>query len=340
MALPAASNFRPARMAFASTRAMLARIELAARDPENTSTAPRGVASALMAREFPGLPVVWTFVDSSARAFVLDAEVWRSPRLRFAPLDEAFERAVGAEVTEVTTLRIVGDPRTLDAVAIEAVTRWQRHVERRNPASATAKFDELLARHRALHDRAVPALRASFDHNIDVWRWVLRLAPGASFELQAAALLRDLEQLVNAPDLRVEEYVPDHTRLKGAHATRSAEMAWGLCAPILGRGMAERVAKLVQQHGRCDESEELLVLRDAGALSFFSLGSPYFLARYGAVQTARKVAYVLGHMRAGARRRLGEGIRMEAEIAALVWAASARGGAAPPLGRTSGDVRA
>ena len=337
MASPLASNSRPARMAFASTRAMLTRIELAARDPENTSTAPRGVASALMAREFPGLPVVWTFVDSSGHAFVLDAEVWRAPGLRFAPLDEAFERAVGGGAT---TLRIVGDPRTLDGVAIEAVTRWQRHVERRNAASATAKFDALLARHRALHDRSVPALRASQDHDIDVWRWVLRLAPGASFELQAAALLRDLEQLLNGPDLRVEEYIPAHIRLKGAHATRSAEMAWGVCAPILGRGASERVAKLVQQHGRCDESEDLLVLNDADALSFFSLGSPYFLARYGAEQTARKVAYVLAHMRAGARRRLGEGIRMEAEIAAFVWAAPARGGAAPPLGRARGDLRA
>lgn len=100
MALAGPSNSRAARMAFASTLTMLARIELAARDPENTTTAPRGVASALMAREFPGLPVVWAFVDSSAPAFVLDADVWRAPHLRFAPLDEALDRAMGRAAGE------------------------------------------------------------------------------------------------------------------------------------------------------------------------------------------------------------------------------------------------
>ena len=323
---------------FAST--MLARIELAARKAvrNNEEAAPtqRQAAAARVAREFPGLQVVWTSPDSKSLAFVLEVERWRSPSLCFAPLDETFDRAMAARVT---TLRIVGAREALVAVAIEVLTRWQRHVERRNAASATAKFDDLMARHLALHDCSRPLVRADYDHAIDVWRWVLRLAPGAGLEVQAAALLHDLGRLVSEPDARIEQYAADHVMYKNAHAARGAEMAWGLCAPILGRAVADRVAGLIAHHERpADDDEDLLVLNDADALSFFSLKSSAFLDAYGLKHAARKVSYMLGRMRPAAIRRLAQGVRLRPEIAALVWGASARG-AVPTMGLERGVLR-
>jgi hypothetical protein len=328
-------------MALASlATTMLARIELAARNAacntDGTEPPERHAAGARVAREFPGLQVACTSADSKTLAFVLEVERWRSPSLRFAPLDEAFDRALAARVG---TLRIVGPREALAGVAIEVLTRWQRHVERRNAASATAKFDDLMARHLALHDCSRPLVRADYDHAIDVWRWVLRLAPGAGLEVQAAALLHDLGRLVSEPDARIEQYAADHVMYKNAHAARGAELAWGLCAPILGRAAAERVARLIAHHERpADCDEDVLVLNDADALSFFSLKSSAFLDAYGLKHTARKVSYTLGRMRPAATRRLVEGVRLRPEIAALVWGASARG-AGPTMGLERGVLR-
>jgi hypothetical protein len=95
-------------------------------------------------------------------------------------------------------------------------------------------------------------------------------------------------------------------------------MARELCAPVLGDPSAWRVAELVAWHERPGRDEELLLLNDADALSFFSLNSSGFLDYYGPAHTARKVLYTLDRMRPSARRRLRAGIRLRREIEALV----------------------
>jgi hypothetical protein len=151
---------------------------------------------------------------------------------------------------------------------------------------------------------------------------LLRLAPQASAELQAAALLHDIERLVSEADVRVEHHAPDYAAFKDAHAAAGAEMARAMCEPLFGARSAARVALLVALHERPGRDEELALLNDADALSFFSLNCAGFLDYYGAAHTARKVAYTLGRMRPDARRRLGDGIRLPRPVADLIESAS------------------
>jgi hypothetical protein len=295
---------------------MLARIELDARTQIHGNGDEKCALTEIMKREFRCLEIAWCTAGTTP-GFVIDVNRWQSADLCFVPLDEALERALAGGM-RVLRVPQAGSAESTARVALEAITRWQRYVELRNAASSSSAFDDLLARHAALHDRSKPLVRADHDHAVDVWRWVLRLQPTASIELQAAALLHDVERLESEPDVRIEHRAPDYGKFKDAHAARGAETARELCAPVLGDPSAWRVAELVARHETRAHDEELLLLNDADALSFFSLNSSGFLDYYGPAHTARKVLYTLDRMRPSARRRLRAGIRLRREIEALI----------------------
>ena len=64
-------------------------------------------------------------------------------------------------------------------------------------------------------------------------------------------------------------------------------------------------------------AEEISVLNDADALSFFSLNSAGYLDYFGLEQTRRKVAYTLGRLRPAARLHL-VGIRLRPVVEAAI----------------------
>jgi hypothetical protein len=196
-------------------------------------------------------------------------------------------------------------------------------MDRRNAASRNALFDRTLAEHRALHDLAKPLVRADFNHALDVWQWVLRLAPGVDLTLQIAALFHDVERLTSEADARIEHQAPDYQAFKNAHARQSATLA---DAALQRAGVDEEtrrgISRLIAGHEQPPvagdpQAEDLALLNDADALSFLSLNSPGYLDYFGPAQTRRKVAYTVRRLAASTRRYI-TGMRLLPQIAAAV----------------------
>jgi hypothetical protein len=248
---------------------------------------------------------------------------WDSPDFNFYNFDTQINTLAESAEGQPFSVTIQGPDRRLPTAAREILTRCQRFRGRRNPASSHPVFDRVLERHRALHDLSKPLVRADFDHALDTWQWVLRLAPGAGLAVQIAALFHDIERLITEADARVEHHAADYQLFKDNHARRGAGMTADLLAAAgIGAGMRGRVGRLVAGHERPPapgdpDTADLALLNDADALSFFSLNSPGYLNYYGPEPTRRKVAYTLARLRPEARPRLRR-IRLPFEVAAAV----------------------
>jgi hypothetical protein len=266
--------------------------------------------------EFPqvdfGLP-------SEARSgeVVLEGDAWRAPKCDLFAFDAKmglFERRDGG-----VDLRV----RTHDGidVAFQVMTRFQRLAQRKNVASSDVVFERVLSRHKSLHATDKPLVRADFDHSIDVWQWVLRLAPTAGFAVQAAALFHDVERLASESERRVEHYAPDYQAFKDEHARRGAKLARDVLVECgVDAGAAAAVHDLVLEHERpagAHRSEDAALLADADALSFFSLNSAGFFSYYGAEHTKKKIAYSLARMSARARACVPR-LKLREEVAKLL----------------------
>jgi Domain of unknown function (DUF4202) len=218
-------------------------------------------------------------------------------------------------------LGIAGEAARLPRATAEILTRCQRLCPRRNEASRAAPFDRILERHRALHDLSKPLVRADYDHALDTWQWLLRLAPGAGLGLQIAALFHDIERLTSEADARVEHRAADYQAFKDAHARTGAEIARGaLLSADLPAPELELAARLIAAHERPRGDPDLDLLNDADALSFFSLNSGGFMDYYGPDHTRRKVDYTLARLRPEGRVQLS-GVRLRDDIATLVVSA-------------------
>jgi hypothetical protein len=201
-------------------------------------------------------------------------------------------------------LRLEGDGVSAETV-FAVLTRYQRFLGRRNPASAGSMFDRVLARHRELHDCRKPLVRADLEHALDTWQWLLRLDPSAGVAVQIAALFHDVERLVSEADVRIEQHASDYRAFKDEHARRGGAMTRAaLAATGLDAAIIDRAADLVADHERPSGDAERLLLNEADALSFFSLNSTGFLRYYGVEHTRRKIAYTLARLRESARWRL------------------------------------
>jgi hypothetical protein len=280
---------------------------------EGDAAFPAGCPMWSLVWEFPAVP--WALMAQPPRgALVIPERAWRSPADLYA-----WDRAVGALAAQPRWLVVRGEEgsTTLGDTAREILTRYQRLVPRTNAASSGATFRRVLAAHQSLHDQSLPLVRADYDHALDVWQWVLRLAPNAGLELQLAALFHDIERLVSEPTRRIEHRAADYRAFKHAHAEAGAKLAAdALDACGVERACIDAVARLIHDHERPSwsaSSSEAAVLADADALSFFSLNSPGFADYYGAEHTRKKVRYTLGRMSSGAVRRLTS-IRLRDDI--------------------------
>lgn len=262
-----------------------------------------------LAREFPTLPVERAASEQGSD-LVVDGAAWDgAPDFRGS--DEAFERAPSRRILAV---------RGPDAArtAREIVTRYQRFVGRRNAASATPLFDDVLQAHRALHDLSLPLVKADHDHALDAWQWMLRLAPDAELAVQLAALFHDVERLESEPRQRIEQHAADYQAFKDAHARRGAEITFAVLVEAgVDEATARRASELVGRHERRADDPAIALLNDADGLSFFSLNSPGYMDYFGPEQTRRKVAYTLGRLGAGARAKLA-GVRLRPDVARVV----------------------
>jgi hypothetical protein len=268
----------------------------------------------LLAEEFPTVRATVAHVGA-ADDVLIDADEWRTSG-SFRAFDDAVEQS-GSE-----TLRVRGDGDVI-GTALEVLTRYQRHVGRRNFASKTPAFDLLLRAHRALHDTSKPLVKADLDHAIDTWQWMLRLDPSAGVVAQLAALFHDIERLESEADARIEQHAPDYQAFKNEHARRGGERAEAVLREAgFGEDVAARVRDLVAGHERRGAGGDLDLLNDADALSFFSLNSAGYIDYFGLEQTRKKIRYTLGRLGASARRKLAW-VRFRPDVHALFLAAAA-----------------
>jgi hypothetical protein len=193
-----------------------------------------------------------------------------------------FEAAIAGSTSDSIT--ICGAANALASVATEVLTRWQRHIDRRNAASGTLLFEAVLKSHAALHG-------ADLDHATDTWQWMLRLDPEASLAAQLAALFHDVD-----PGELTEKI---------------------LCDAGAPRGVASRARSIVASKERRGIDPEVDLLEDADALSFFSLQSPSYADSFGPDQTRRKLADTLRRLCNAARTRLAA-VRLRPDVRAHV----------------------
>jgi hypothetical protein len=279
-----------------------------------------------LARELPAVGLQETPEPSQdgLSSLALPVVEWESQNFNLyemdARLDALAERDGGPFAVDV-----LGSPEELARAAGEILTRCQRWMDRRNEASRGALFDRVLTRHRDAHDLAKPLVRADYDHALDTWQWVLRLAPDADLAVQLAALFHDVERLASEADARIEHHAADYQAFKDDHAERGADLAQAVLAGVgVDAEARERAARLIAGHEHPPEPGDpdaaaLSLLNDADALSFFSLNSAGYLGYFGPEATRRKVAYTLRRLRPQARRYL-DGLRLRPVVAAAVAA--------------------
>jgi hypothetical protein len=268
-------------------------------------TSASAVDTSTIAAEFPTIKIELGHAIRVDDA-VIDADAWRTSKT-FEPFDEAVARSRG------DGLMVRGD-RRVELVAVEALTRYQRFIERKNGSSRTPIFGTVLRAHRALHDVTKPLVEVDLDHTLDTWQWMLRIDATASITAQLAALLHDVERLESEPDVRIEHHAADYQAFEDAHASRGGAWAFELLqaagvAPVI----AERVREIVTRRGR---DPEIDLLNDADALSFMSLNSSAYLDHFGPEETRRKLVYTLGRMGDRARKKLAH-VRLRPDVRAL-----------------------
>lgn len=250
----------------------------------------------------------------------IDATAWSADDARLLSFDRQvhlLEDTVG----QAFSIELAGDDWSIARTASQFPLRYQRLFALRNAQSSGEHFDRLLAAHAALHDRTKPLVRADHDHALDVWQWTLKLAPAASEALQIAALFHDIERLASEADVRIEQHASDYLAFKQGHAKRGARMLAELLerldVPEPTRG---RVCELVERHEQPTDDEELRVLNDADALSWFSLNSPGFLSYFGADHTRKKLRFTLDRISSARAREFLATVRLQRELATMLQA--------------------
>jgi hypothetical protein len=270
----------------------------------------------LLAAEFPTVPVRPLAAGEGCQVLRLEVAEWSAPG--FDPFSWDTQ-VFGAAETACLALHLVGARgAALAAAALEILTRYQGLVGRRNEASSVPVFDRILERHRALHELGKPLVRADYQHALDTWQWVLRLAPEAELAVQVAALFHDVERLLSEADSRVEHRAADYQAFKDAHAAHGAELTCALLEELgVDAPTCERVHWLVTRHERPGEDPALALINDADALSFFSLNASGFVRYFSPEHTRRKIAYTLARLRPEHHARLAR-VRLAPAVRSLL----------------------
>jgi hypothetical protein len=253
-----------------------------------------------LAAQFPSVHIT-AMGERAVEEVRLRASEWRRRDFDVYRFDYELDCAADEELT----LHIVDDDPPRSA-ALEILNRCQRTIRRRNRHTQCVRFERALTALWALHDLDKPLVRADYNHALDTFQWLLRLAPEASLALQLAALFHDIERLDSEADVRVEQHAADYVAFKQRHAVRGAAKARATLEQCgIDAATCDRVAELIGEHERRSGGDpEVELLNDADALSFFSLNSTGFVDYYGPEHTRRKLVYTLARLGSAARHHL------------------------------------
>jgi hypothetical protein len=266
--------------------------------------------------------------DNGVAVLRLDASKWISNRADLLEIDNEFHAL--EDTGHDFELWLCGECADLK-LAFQVMTRYQRLLPLES-RDYPEWFSEVLAMHRRLFDVSKPLVRADYDHSLDTWRWVRRLYPEASPVLQGAALFHDIERLESEADNRIEHLAADYVQFKRDHAKGSARILERVLGKVsIPTTAAMRLLELVIKHESPADDEELLLLNDADALSFFSLNSWGFVRYFDVAHVQRKVQFTLARMRPSARRLL-DTLRLPSAVQRCVGSDGIRVAAASSTG--------
>jgi hypothetical protein len=255
--------------------------------------------------EFPTVSV--SRVETSTTGQVtFDDFAWRGS-FDFSRFDEIIEQC-----RPVGTIAVRGDDSV--GVACEMLTRYQRFIVRRNEASSTGVFDDVLTLHATLYDSG---LEVELAHALDTWQWTLRLDPDASLAVQVAALFHDVERLDKDARERMEHRAPERGVDKGPPSAASLRAASLLEEAGLFAGAIAQVEEILA--GAEPRAREVSTLDEADALSFLSLESSPYADHFGLAQTRRKVTHTIGRLGPRAREKVAL-LRLRPDIERLLRA--------------------
>lgn len=271
------------------------RLELVAEEELDTTT---------LEQEFPTVGV--SRVDTPTGQVTFDDFAWRGS-FDFSRFDEII-----AQRRPVGTVAVRGDDSV--GVACEMLTRYQRFIVRRNEASSSGVFDDVLTLHAGLYD---PGLEVELAHALDTWQWTLRLDPEASLAVQVAALFHDVERLDKDAQEKMEHRAPERGRDKGPPSPVWRRAASLLEEAGLSAGTIAHVEEIIA--GAEPRAREVSTLDEADALSFLSLESSRYADHFGLAQTRRKVTHTIGRLGPRAREKLAL-VRLRPDIDRLLRA--------------------
>jgi hypothetical protein len=128
-------------------------------------------------------------------------------------------------------------------------------------------------------------------HSIHTRKWVLRLKPNASIELQIAALGHDIDRTNDLRRIRSENY-EDYEEYKKEHALLSAEI---LGDELIKHGidleLVDKVKRIVEKH-EVGGDEESDILKVADSLSFFEDNIELYYRTRGRDRTKFKIKFM------------------------------------------------
>jgi hypothetical protein len=166
--------------------------------------------------------------------------------------------------------------------ALELLNRYQRLLPLPTSSEPLPSLSRVLEAHRCRYAFELPPSRANYQHALDTWRWVLRLAPAAGLTLQLAALFHEL--------------APAWVDERSAEAAISPALREAVAPLGLPEWQVLRVTELIAQRQRPGADHQARLLRDADDLSFFSLQSWDYLRRQGPAEARKKVERCLARM--------------------------------------------
>jgi len=139
-------------------------------------------------------------------------------------------------------------------------------------------------------------------HSILTRKWLLKICPDASEDMQIAALAHDIERAV-PPRIRG---IPgeNYDQTKQRHAKRSADIAAKIMEEI--GFIKEDIAKvkhLIENHevGGDKESD---YLRDADSIAYFEYNVNLYFKRNGAEKTKDKIMFMFGRCSERAKKMI------------------------------------
>jgi hypothetical protein len=176
---------------------------------------------------------------------------------------------------------------------MEVLNRYQRLLPLPSHYVAMPKLAGVLAVHQLLHRGRPGAMRPLPDPGLDAWRWLLRLSTTPSPALELASLFVDVADS-RAADEETAGWAHEQRALASVRLACQALEPLALAQSTLFR-MSELILR-VQIEPSAATDPEVLLLRDARDLAFFSTGSDRALDEQGAGQAFITVTSCLQRM--------------------------------------------